>query len=406
MPRETVGNPRHERYHEFRVLISTCLIGLPLMLLFPIPIYCTGRDVTGYLINDLMVIATLLCSRYFGHYRIPMSITAIATYYIIYGWISDSGLIFSTNATLLHMFVLCAIWADKRYGWITIPLNLAMFGLLYYQTTCSIDAEQFQTIIGSASYALAMNALVTIFFGGFLAYLQMDQERERLRFKALQEQKIEELDLAVKERTRQLGSMRESIASDFHDQTGNLLSAITRQASLLRHKYDQLPEAIPIVEGIIANSATLYASSKDFLWRLNHQSDDAEELFGYLTAFGQQYYNNFDIAFSSQAVPIKGLRLPPSSALELIYIFKEAMTNVAKHAHALEVVFHLKQNADQVIFSLEDNGSWKTPDPGQSHYGLDNMRRRCAAHGLDLHLTNSKTGTQVIVSVPAINPHP
>lgn len=404
MPSSLRGRPAQPRYHEFRVLISTCLIGLPLMLLFPIPVYYMHRNVTGYLINDLMVVCTLFCCRYFGHYRIPMTITAIATYFIIYGWIRDSGLIFSTNLIILHMFLLCAIWADKRFGWIAIPFNLGLLGFIYYQTINSPEMAHMHTTLGSASYALGMNGLVTIFFGGFLAYLQMDQERERLKFKNLQEQKIDLLDQAVKKRTQELSSIRESIASDFHDQTGNLLSAITRQAALLNQKYADVAQARPIVEGIITNSNTLYASSKDFLWHLNHQSDDPRELFDYLTCFGQQYYNNFDIAFSSALTISGNVQLPPSAALDLIYIFKEAMTNVAKHAGALEVTFAVQITGGELDFILGDNGSWKATTVQKSHYGLENMRRRCMNNNFRFNIYRTEKGTLISVCVP-VNIH-
>lgn len=57
-------------------------------------------------------------------------------------------------------------------------------------------------------------------------------------------------------------------------------------------------------------------------------------LFQYLTAYGQQYYNQFDISFSAQVVgEARGAKqLRSFAALNLIYIFKEAMTNVIKRA--------------------------------------------------------------------------
>ena len=394
MPGEMRGNIAHPRYHEFRVLLSTCLIGLPLMLLFPIPLYFLGKPITGYFINNVLVIITLLCTRYLGHYRIPMTTTALVTYYIIYGWIRDSGWIYSTNVSILHMYLLCAIWADKRYGWWAIFSNLAVFGFIYYQTVHNRQAT------GDALYALIMNYLITIFFGGFLAYLQMDQERDRVKIRVLQDKKITLLDEAVKERTEQLNSMREAMATDFHDETGNMLSAITRQATLLRQKYRPNDAALPIVESIIKNSNNLYHASKDFLWQLNHDSDNPHELFQYLTAYGQQYYNQFDIAFSSASAKCPVVQFAPTAALNIIYIFKEAMTNVVKHADAKEVFFEMYSEDEQITCCLRDDGHWKIADTDQPHYGLSNMERRCLKNGFALNVSTKQGGTSITVKIP------
>lgn len=399
LPAQVKGNKTHRDYNELRAVLSTCLIGLPLMLIFPIPIYLLGKSVTGYLINDLLVISILLSIKYFGHYRIPMSITAIVTYFIIYDWIRDTGLIYSSNITILHMYLLAAIWADKKYGWLTIFSNLFVFGYIYYQSIHTGLDTQMDEKLGGPLYALGMNWLITLFFGGFLAYLQYDQERDRARIRELQDHKIEELDQAVKKRTEQLGNMRESIATDFHDQTGNVLSAITRQATLLKNKLVENDAVQPIADSIIVNSNKLYASSKDFLWHLNHNNDDPQELFDYLAGHGQYYYNQFDVAFSCSAEACNLRQFAPSAALNVIYIFKEAMTNVIKHSGATEVTFEMKCAADHITYAIQDNGSWKTADQRWEHYGLQNMQRRCEKNSFIFHLEHDHIGTRIAIDV-------
>ncbi|MFD0751041.1 sensor histidine kinase [Mucilaginibacter calamicampi] len=394
MPAAMRSNISHSQYHEFRVVVSTCLIGLPLVLLFPVPLYYLNKPYLGYLVNGALVIITLFCSRYLGHYRVPMSITALVTYFIIYEWIRDSGQIFSSNVSLLHMYLLCAIWADKRYGWWAIFTNLILFYIIYHNTQLVGHTR------GDALYALIMNCLITIFFGGFLAYLQLDQERDRLKIKSLQEEKISVLDDAVKQRTEQLNSMRETLATDFHDETGNMLSAITRQASMLKLKLIERDDVQLIVESIIKNSKRLYASSKDFLWQLNHNSDDPAELFDYLTGYGQLYYNQFDIAFSSDTEPCERLQLDPSAALNLIFIFKEAMTNVTEHSGATIVHLTLTCQPQTVCLTLNDNGTWKTGSPDREHYGLGNIEKRCKKNGFTLDILKTGEGTRIGITAP------
>ncbi|QJD97014.1 hypothetical protein HH214_14620 [Mucilaginibacter robiniae] len=393
-------NNIHPQYNELRIVVSSVIVGAPLMLLFPILIFFLHKPVAGYLINEGMLIITLFSVKLWGHYRIPMSITAFVTYFIIYDWIKDSGLIYSVNSSILHMYLLAAIWSDKKYGWWSIFTNLFMFAFIYYQTLHTNFEFTVHPALGGPLYPLIVNCLITVFFGGFLAYLQLDQERDRVKIKTLQDQKITLLDEAVKKRTEQLNTMRESMATDFHDETGNMLSAITRQASLLKLKLSSENKVLPIVDSIIKNSNRLYASSKDFLWHLNHNSDDPQELFDYLTAYGQLYYNQFDVAFSSKGDESRLKQFAPSAALNVIFIFKEAMTNVIKHSGASEVKLFMTCQIQHITYILEDNGSWKDADNEREHYGLTNMERRCKKNAFGFTLSKQPTRTRIEINVP------
>ena len=397
-------NKTHPRYDEFRVLVSTALIALPIMLLFPIFVHYMGRPVTGFLVNDAINILILVSIRLFGHYRIPMTLSALTCYWIMYDLVVDSGLIYSSNVCIIHMYLLVAIWADKRHGWYAIFSNVAMFGFLYYQTLHATLPQPVGTVLGAPLYAFGMNVLITVFFGGFLGYQQYDQDRDRAKIKTLQDEKISVLDEAVKKRTEQLNSMRESIAIDFHDETGNMLAAITRQAALLKLKLDEDHAVRPIVESIITNSNGLYASTKDFLWNLNHNGDDPKELFDYLTGYGQRYYNQFDVAFSSTATEPDPVQVDPMAALNVIFIFKEAMTNVVKHAGATEVHLNMIAGPQFITYTLQDNGTWKEADDTVEHFGLSNMERRCRRNAFRFNLVKNLAGTQIEVTVPVSNP--
>lgn len=255
------------------------------------------------------------------------------------------------------------------------------------------------------SYLMLAGLAITL----LIAFLLYRNNRQKQRtntalaaMRDLQDKKISQLDEAVTKRTEQLNSFRQVMATDFHDQTGNMLSAITRQASLLKLKLNGSTEVLPIVESIITNSNELYDSSKDFLWNLNHNSDDPLEVFHYLINYGQMFYNQFNVPFSAEVKgEIQNLQqLDPFASLNLIYIFKEAMTNVIKHANASEVFIRMENIKDKVILSLEDNGQWKTTDETGQHYGLHNIERRCERNNFGFLLTRQTRGTRIEISVP------
>lgn len=402
LPRSVRHNKAHPRYDEFYTIASSVPLGILLLFFFPLFLHYIGKPVAGFYINLALLFCTLLSLKWFGHYRIPMSLTAIVTYVIIYQWIRDSGLIYSTDTIILHMYLLGAIWADKRYGWWTIFTNLLLFSFIYYQTIHAGFNASFDPILGSPLYAFGMHALITVFFGVFFAYGQFEQDRSRRTIKDLQDRKISQLDEAVTKRTEQLNTFRQAMATDFHDQTGNMLSAITSQASLLKLKLSASHEVLPIVDSIITNSNELYDSSKDFLWNLNHNSDDPLEVFQYLTGYGQTFYNQFRIPFSSavKGAIQNGQQLEPFAALNLIYIFKEGMTNVMKHANASEVVIEMEYAGNKVIYSLHDNGRWKPKDDTTAHYGLHNIEKRCGKNKFGFSLSRQEEGTRIEIAAP------
>ncbi|MET0392980.1 MAG: hypothetical protein ABW019_07550, partial [Chitinophagaceae bacterium] len=289
-------------------------------------------------------------------------------------------------------------------GWLFLFSNLAVFIFIYYQTIATGMEATMNPVLGHPGYVLGMHCFITVFLGSLLGYEQFEQERNRRTIRALQDQKISLLDEAVKQRTHQLNNMRQVMAADFHDETGNMLSAITRQAALLKLKLQDNEAALPIAGSIIKNSNDLYARSKDFLWNLNHNSDDPLELFNYLTAHGQLFYNQFDIAFSSMVKgkiqPLK--QLDAFASLNLIFIFKEAMTNVIKHANAGEVTIEMCYRDNKVVYALQDNGRWKEQDEIQGHYGLANIKRRCEKNNFDFLLSKQEEGTRLEITVPVI----
>ena len=394
----------HPRYYELYTVVACILMGAGALSLFPILLawFDAGQHLWLYYLNVSCHVITLCLIRFTGHYRLSNMFAAAIAYAIIYVWLKDSGLIYSLNICIVHMFLLAGILADRKWGWITIVTNILFLIFIYYKTIATDSNGTLSDILGSPFQALLLHCLITAFLGSFLAYTLNNNEISRKKIIALQDYKINMLDEAVKQRTEQLNSIRQTIAADFHDQTGNMLAAINRQAGLLKLRLKDNASALPLVESIIVNSNGLYASSKDFLWNLNNDSDDPLTLFQYLNAYGQNFYNQFDISFSAEVngSEQKLQQLNSFAALNLIYIFKEAMSNIVKHSGADEVNMRMIYTNDFIQFSLSDNGIWKQADPAVAHYGLKNIERRAEKSGFAYHLSYDENGTKVKVNLP------
>lgn len=394
----------HPRYHELFTIASTIFMGTAATCIFPILLiwYDMGEYLWMFYLNATGNLITLFGIKYTGHYRFFNIVSGILTYFIIYYWLKDSGLIYSTNICIVHMFLLGGILADKKWGWLAIISNIIYLSFIYYLTVNNEDYKVLSMLLGSPLYALFMHCLITAFLGSFLAYSLSSNETSRKKIIALRDQKINLLDEAVRQRTEQLNSMRQSIAADFHDQTGNMLAAINRQATVLQLRFQDNPEILPLIESIITNSNGLYASSKDFLWNLNNDSDNPGTLFEYLKSYGQSFYNQFDVDFSSS---ISGKhqhlqQLNSFAALNLIFIFKEVMNNVIKHSGATEVLMEMIYHEELVTYILRDNGIWKDADDDVEHYGLKNIERRAERSSFLYQLKKSDQGTSISIGLP------
>lgn len=394
----------HPRYDEFHILVNSFLIGFPSMIAWGVFLLSQGKTPLSYFFfaHAFSCLFILFSIKYFSHYRIPMGMQAIFTYVLVYLFISDTGLIYSPWMSVLHMYLLGGIWTDKKWGWLFTFSNLVLIGYIHHQSVVVGLGIRFGATMGNPTYVLGLHMLFSCFFGAFLGYEQYVQERNRRKIKEMQDQQLHVLDETVKRRTEQLNTIRQAMAADFHDYTGNMLSAITRQASLLKVQLQEHALVLPVVESIIQNSNDLYASSKDFIWNLNHDSDDPAELFDYLTGYGQTYYNQFDLSFfSSKSMDGHPLQqLDPFAALNLIFIFKEAMTNVVKHAEATEVELSMSCRQGKIIYTLTDNGRWKQASGTTAHYGLQNIQKRSLKNNFEFALSTYDFRTRLEVAVP------
>ncbi len=100
-------------------------------------------------------------------------------------------------------------------------------------------------------------------------------------------------------------------------------------------------------------------------------------------------------------------RLLPSMETVLYRIAQEALTNVAKHAHASQVDVVLKKRNDKLILIIEDDGVGFDPEAAMKdgHLGLFGMRER--AEMIDGKLIVESTpgaGTTIMVEVAYADP--
>ncbi|NGM61669.1 hypothetical protein G5B30_07030 [Sphingobacterium sp. SGG-5] len=393
-------------YDQLCTVVIGYLVSVILLIIIPTILLVLSPLAVYYYILLFVCLLTLVYIKMTGRFMLMLIVSMLTGYAIMITNCLNSGGILSIQVSALYLLLLTGFWADRRVGKTMIFVNLVAVWFLYSQSNAGTmrGTSEFDITYAPESFEIALlyHLSITVFFGIFFLMVYQQRDEAKRLFKEQQQARIAELDEAVRARTEQLLSLRQSLSRDFHDETGNILAAITRQASMLGLITKNNDKTKPIIDHIILNSERLYASSKDFLWSINRNSGEPDELFIHLTSFGQVFYNQLDIAFSAESQVLEPAKrhLDPSVSRHLVFMLKEAMTNTAKHSGCTEVQLTMDVMADSIFICLTDNGKWKDPDPSITHTGIHNMKKRATENGLDLTVQHHLSGTRVCVDAP------
>lgn len=100
-------------------------------------------------------------------------------------------------------------------------------------------------------------------------------------------------------------------------------------------------------------------------------------------------------------LPEDEMTLSPHTALQLLRVAQEALTNVLKHAKATRVQVRLHPEGDMMEMEIEDNGRGLGAEPRAPGHGLGNMRSRAQRLGGTLELRPAAAGgTCVVLRLP------
>jgi PAS domain S-box-containing protein len=192
---------------------------------------------------------------------------------------------------------------------------------------------------------------------------------------------------------------RERIARDIHDELGSILVRLKIEAALLASKLST--DLSPKLHSI----EKLLDQAMDTASRVARQLRP-----GILKEFGlpaaiecqaEDFAHSTGITCRAQCDD--GIELDADTSLALFRIVQEALTNVAKHAHASLVVVRLRSENGNIVLEIRDNGrgiSERDMDKPRS-FGLRGIRERVQSLNGGFHVaTVEQGGTLLILKVP------
>jgi signal transduction histidine kinase len=193
-------------------------------------------------------------------------------------------------------------------------------------------------------------------------------------------------------------------ARELHDETLQTLGGLKLLASGARRLRDpdQITEALDrLVAGLEAGIENLHAIISEL--RPAALDDLGLRPAIETLASWHQISHGFEVELNLQLPdPVRGdRRLAPEIETTVYRLIQEALTNVAKHAHARTVLVTAAISGNHIRIEVSDDGAGFETDAVTAGFGLTGMRERAALVGGVLELSSSPTGTTVTAVVPS-----
>jgi len=216
-------------------------------------------------------------------------------------------------------------------------------------------------------------------------------------------------------RLLELERVRTRIATDLHDDIGSSLSRMAILSEVLKRDKAVMPSAsVERLTDIAETSRSLVDTMSDIVWSIDPRRDDLRSVIMRVRQFASDVLEAQGIKWSLEAAPeLDRIKLTPEQRRHLFLIFKEALTNIARHSGSANVLLMIEVSGDQLRVEIGDDGSGFVPagssnvsQNGSGGHGLGNMRTRAAELGghLDIDSTTG-SGTKIILLVPIRQRH-
>jgi signal transduction histidine kinase len=196
---------------------------------------------------------------------------------------------------------------------------------------------------------------------------------------------------------------RLQLSRELHDESGQLLAALTVQLGLLERTGDN-PEAIHARTVELKRTANMIQENLHRLAiNLRPASLDHLGLVTALQQFIQEFNRQYNIHVEFETVGMQDTRLPLEIETALFRIVQEALTNVVLHAQArcVDVLLSLKDKCVSVIVEDDGVGFVPTSTATNEQLGLFGMRERIEMLGGTLTIESSPgKGTTVKAEAP------
>ncbi len=232
---------------------------------------------------------------------------------------------------------------------------------------------------------------------GWVAVLH-GQVTERTRQLEIQ---IQQRQLA--ERRREIEQERARVAHDLHDDLGAGLTEVNMLSSLVKSATTSVAEKARYLDDLNETARKMVTSLDEIVWAINSHNDTLASLASYFASYAQRLLELAGVTCGlDMAEEFPEHPLDPRFRQEIFFAFKEALTNVVRHAQATRVWLRISVKDRRLIVEVADNGrGFDLAERRAGSDGLANMKERLKRLAGECTITSdAKNGTTVRFTAP------
>ncbi len=222
---------------------------------------------------------------------------------------------------------------------------------------------------------------------------------------ALMEAKVAEENLrkANEERLVELEQVRKRIATDLHDDIGSTLTRISLLSEVAQRRERSIETSdVGSLATIAGLSRELVDSMSDIVWAINPERDHLGDLTQRMRHFASDVFAARGIEFHFRFPDSeRDIRLGANFRRELFLIFKEAVSNTARHSECTETEIVFTVDHGVVRMNFRDNGRGFDMLSKSDGHGLASMKARAQGLGGRLEVvSDERRGTTLDFVIP------
>ena len=173
-----------------------------------------------------------------------------------------------------------------------------------------------------------------------------------------------------------LQKVRNSIATDLHDDIGSTLTNISILSELGNKNLSQPEKAQPFLVRISEEVQASSQAMDDIIWSVNSRNDSLPETMARMRRYAAELFDNTNVSCHLQLDERGHRKLSMEQRRDVYLIYKEALNNIHKHAGASNVWIAVFENQKYLHMNIRDDGKGFDISFVSHRNGLKNLRAR------------------------------
>jgi signal transduction histidine kinase/sugar lactone lactonase YvrE len=205
-------------------------------------------------------------------------------------------------------------------------------------------------------------------------------------------------------RRRELERLRVRIAGDLHDEIGSSLWSIALLSRMLSKHGSLETQEREDLEEIHRIAVQASNAIRDTIWLINPAFDTVQDLLLRTQDFARTILRGVDYRLVCDGTT-PSRKLSPDMKQNLFLLFKEALTNIARHSKATVAEVRIEEMGRGWRLAISDNGVGFEPAALTSGNGLRNLQARARKMGGELEIQSQPgKGTTLLFTTERLGP--